>query len=63
MDPLLVSCALVAAAEMGVLVTTAHRESDVADAAEGALRIAYNTFRPAAVLIEQHVLGAKTFMD
>jgi sulfopyruvate decarboxylase alpha subunit len=49
--------------EMGVLVTSAQQESDVVAAAEGALRIAYNTLRPAAVLIGQRVLGAKTFMD
>jgi sulfopyruvate decarboxylase alpha subunit len=49
--------------EMGVLVTRAQRENEVVAAAEGALRIAYNTLRPAAVLIGQRVLGAKTFMD
>ena len=49
--------------EMGVLVSSAQQESDVVPLAEGALRIAYNTFRPAAVLIGQRVLGAKTFME
>ena len=49
--------------EMGVLVTRAQHENEVVAAAEGALRIAYNTLRPAAVLIGQRVLGAKTFMD
>jgi sulfopyruvate decarboxylase alpha subunit len=49
--------------EMDVLVTSAQHEDDVVPAAEGALRIAYNTYRPAAVLIGQHVLGAKTFTD
>ena len=49
--------------EMGVLVTSAQQEDQVVAAAEGALRIAYNTLRPAAVLIGQRVLGAKTFMD
>ena len=49
--------------EMGVLVTSAQHEDEVVAAAEGALRIAYNTLRPAAVLIGQRVLGAKTFMD
>ena len=49
--------------EMGVLVTSAQHENEVVTAAEGALRIAYNTLRPAAVLIGQRVLGAKTFMD
>jgi sulfopyruvate decarboxylase alpha subunit len=49
--------------EMGVLVASAQHESEVVPAAEGALRIAYNTLRPAAVLIGQRVLGAKTFTD
>jgi hypothetical protein len=49
--------------EMGVLATRADEEGDVVALAEGALRIAYNTFRPAAVLIAQRVLGAKTFTD
>ena len=49
--------------EMGVLVSSAQQESDVVPLTEGALRIAYNTFRPAAVLIGQRVLGAKTFME
>ncbi len=48
---------------MGVLVSAAQQEDDVVPLAEGALRIAYNTFRPAAVLIGQRVLGAKTFME
>ena len=49
--------------EMGVLVSSAQQESDVVPLAEGALRIAYNTFRPAALLIGQRVLGAKTFTE
>jgi sulfopyruvate decarboxylase alpha subunit len=49
--------------EMGVLVNVAQEEAEVVPLAEGALRIAYNTLRPAAVLIGQRVLGAKTFMD
>jgi sulfopyruvate decarboxylase alpha subunit len=48
---------------MGVLVTRADREEDILLLAEGALRIAYNTLRPAAVLIGQRLLGAKTFQD
>jgi sulfopyruvate decarboxylase alpha subunit len=48
---------------MNVLVSSAQHESDVVPLAEGALRIAYNTLRPAAVLIGQRVLGAKTFME
>jgi sulfopyruvate decarboxylase TPP-binding subunit len=47
--------------EMGVQVYRADREEDVQPAAEGALRLAYNTLRPAAMLIGQRVLGAKTF--
>lgn len=49
--------------EMGVLVTRADREEDIVPLAEGALRMAYNTLRPAAVLIGQRLLGAKTFED
>jgi sulfopyruvate decarboxylase alpha subunit len=48
---------------MGVLVTRADREEDILPLAEGALRIAYNTLRPAAVLIGQRLLGAKTFQN
>jgi sulfopyruvate decarboxylase alpha subunit len=48
---------------MGVLVSAAQQEAEVVPFTEGALRIAYNTFRPAAVLIGQRVLGAKTFME
>jgi sulfopyruvate decarboxylase TPP-binding subunit len=48
---------------MGVLVTRADREEDIVPLAEGALRIAYNTLRPAAVLIAQRLLGAKTFQN
>lgn len=46
---------------MGVLVTRADREEDIAPLAEGALRMAYNTLRPTAVFIGQRLLGAKTF--
>ena len=49
--------------QMGVLVTRADREEDIVPLAEGALRISYNTLRPAAVLIGQRLLGAKTFQD
>jgi sulfopyruvate decarboxylase alpha subunit len=48
---------------MGVLVTRADREDDVVAQAEGTLRIAYNTLRPAALLLGQRMLGAKTFED
>jgi len=47
--------------EMGVLVNRADSEADVVPLAEGTLRIAYNTLRPAALLIGQRILGAKTF--
>jgi sulfopyruvate decarboxylase alpha subunit len=47
--------------QMGVLVSRADREEDVLPLAEGALRIAYNTLRPTALLIGQRLLGAKTF--
>jgi sulfopyruvate decarboxylase alpha subunit len=47
--------------EMGVLVNRADREEEIVPLAEGALRIAYNTLRPTAVLIGQRLLGAKTF--
>ena len=39
----------------------ADSEEDVVPLAEGTLRIAYNTLRPAALLIGQRILGAKTF--
>lgn len=47
--------------EMGVLVSRADRAEDVAPLAEGAIRIAFNTLRPTALLIGQRLLGAKTF--
>ena len=49
--------------QMGVLVSRADREEDIVPLAEGVLRITYNTFRPAALLIGQRLLGAKTFED
>lgn len=48
---------------MGVLVTRADRPEEVVPMAEGALRIAYNTLKPTAMLIGQRVLGAKDFKD
>ena len=47
--------------EMGALVTRADHADEVAPLAEGTLRIAFNTLRPAALLIGQRLLGAKTF--
>jgi sulfopyruvate decarboxylase alpha subunit len=48
---------------MGVLVSKAERPEDVVPLAEGAVRLAYNTLKPTAVLIGQRVLGAKDFKD
>ncbi|MFL6579116.1 MAG: thiamine pyrophosphate-binding protein [Burkholderiales bacterium] len=47
--------------EMGVLVNRAETVDEIVPLTEGALRIAYNTLRPTAVLISQRLLGAKTF--
>lgn len=47
--------------QMGALVTRADNADEVAPLAEGTLRIAFNTLRPAALLIGQRLLGAKTF--
>ena len=47
--------------QMGTLVARADQASEVAPLAEGTLRIAFNTLRPAALLIGQRLLGAKTF--
>jgi sulfopyruvate decarboxylase alpha subunit len=49
--------------EMGVLVSRADHAHDVVPLAEGVLRISYNTLRPAALLIGQRLLGAKTFKE
>lgn len=46
---------------MGTLVHRADRPEDVAPTVNATLRLAFNTFRPAATLIGQRVLGAKTF--
>lgn len=46
---------------MGTLVHRADRPEDVVPTADATLRLAFNTFRPAATLIGQRVLGAKTF--
>ena len=47
--------------EMGALVSRADRVEDLVPLAEGTLRIAFNTLRPAALLIGQRLLGAKIF--
>ena len=48
---------------MGVLVYRADRAEDVTDAVGAALDIAFNTWRPVAVLIGQRVIGAKNFKE
>jgi sulfopyruvate decarboxylase alpha subunit len=47
--------------QMGTLVNRADHADEVAPLAEGTMRIAFNTLRPAALLIGQRLLGAKTF--
>ena len=44
-----------------VVVRRADRDDEVPEAVSGALRLTFNTFRPAAVLIGQQVMGAKDF--
>ena len=44
-----------------VVVRRADRDAEVPEAVSGALRLTFNTFRPAAVLIGQQVMGAKDF--
>lgn len=46
---------------MGVIVRRADAAGEVAEQVSGALRMAYNTYRPMAVLIGQKVMGAKDF--
>ncbi len=46
---------------MGVIVKRADSAEDVAEMASSALRLAFNTYRPVALLIGQRVLGAKDF--
>lgn len=46
---------------MGTLVRRADRAEDVVPTVEAALKFAFHTYRPAAALIGQRVLGAKTF--
>jgi sulfopyruvate decarboxylase alpha subunit len=48
---------------MGVVVTRADEPSAVAPTVWGAANLAFNTWRPAAVLIGQRVLGAKNFKE
>jgi len=46
---------------MGVIVKRADRAEDVTEMVSGTLRLAFNTYRPVALLIGQRVLGAKDF--
>lgn len=46
---------------MGTLVQRADRAEDVEPVVEATLKFAFHTYRPAAALIGQRVLGAKTF--
>jgi len=46
---------------LGVIVKRADAAVDVPDVVSGALRLAFNTYRPVAVLIGQRLLGAKDF--
>jgi len=46
---------------LGVIVKRADTAGDVTDMVSGALRLAFNTYRPVALLIGQRVLGAKDF--
>jgi sulfopyruvate decarboxylase alpha subunit len=48
---------------MGVIVTRADEPDSVAPTVWGAANLAFNTWRPAAVLIGQRVLGAKNFKE
>jgi sulfopyruvate decarboxylase alpha subunit len=48
---------------IGVIVTRADEPDLVAPAVRGAANLAFNTWRPAAVLIGQRVLGAKNFKE
>ena len=47
--------------DMNVPVFRAYQENDVLPMAEGAIRLAFNTYRATALLIGQRILGAKTF--
>jgi sulfopyruvate decarboxylase TPP-binding subunit len=48
---------------LGVIVTRADEPHLVAPTVWGAANLAFNTWRPAAVLIGQRVLGAKNFKE
>jgi len=46
---------------LGVIVKRADAAGDVTDMVSGAMRLAFNTYRPVALLIGQRVSGAKDF--
>ena len=46
---------------MGVIVSRADAAAEVAETVSGAIRMAFGTYRPLAVLIGQRALGAKDF--
>jgi sulfopyruvate decarboxylase TPP-binding subunit len=46
---------------MGVIVKRADTPDDVPEMVSSALRLAFNTYRPVALLIGQRVSGAKDF--
>ncbi len=46
---------------LGVIVKRADATGDVAEVVSGAMRLAFNTYRPVAVLVGQRLLGAKDF--
>ncbi len=46
---------------IGVIVKRADAAADVPEMVSSGLRLAFNTFRPVAVLIGQRVIGAKDF--
>ena len=46
---------------LGVIVKRADTAADVPEMVSGALRLAFNTYRPVALLIGQRVSGAKDF--
>ena len=46
---------------MGTLVRRADHAEDIAPVLDATIRLAFNTYRPTAMLIGQRMLGAKTF--
>jgi sulfopyruvate decarboxylase TPP-binding subunit len=46
---------------VGVICKRANTAAEICEMVSGAMRLAFNTYRPLAVLISQKVLGAKDF--